>query len=702
MKFINDIKAIFCDKYAQVLMALFSIVFGLVKSLSEFVYDKNEINVDIQSGGVYALICYLLLNIAYYVITRDYKVKSVEIKSPRKLWWSFFAILFLSYTICWLTYWPGLVFIDNWIIARIGMDMSVQHPISYCAIITYLTKLSLWLGSINYSVIFYVFIQLLIVCAVLASVCLFIYQSPINKILKMITILCYIFIPVYPMYAISSVKDVLWSVFTAVVPLSIYKLISHPNASSNKRFWILFDTSLVAIVLFRNNGPYVALLCLIPLFFICRQHKRHLMIVLGCVVLSLGVAQLALRGLNKEELFQERVCAPIQQIAAVVKNDGVLTDQQKDFINQMMPLENLKQAYDPYAVDAIRWKGKRQGFDKNFLQQHKSEFLKTWLELMPQNFAIYVKAFLQANYWFWTPAQWKYMYIKEKTPKEGELRDWVFANGYVERQIFSETTQKYLKKYYETKFFFSEGILFWLLSALALLYYLRRRTAKDLIIYLPCLLVWLTVMLSAPQSFSFRYVLPLAYLLPVFIILLFVDKNKEKPDIATPLSGHKALSDKNKHTIKFIATIFVGICVLVSATRYLITGIPVKARFDLSVPYSENQTFIAIKNNKELPEAGWMPKYDNRGYIIEKKGNKYNFILIAFEDADIKIVLRGPDERDANGKRIEKWVRYTDFSIDGKKILLNPTDVWHDNAFRYTLKAKKNHPYKIKLKWRKK
>ena len=97
-----------------------------------------------------------------------------------------------------------------------------------------------------------------------------------------------------------------------------------------------------------------------------------------------------------------------------------------------------------------------------------------------------------------------------------------------------------------------------------------------------------------------------------------------------------------------------------------------------------------------------MPKFGNRGLVIQQIDKKTEFTVISLQNSDIRITLRGPDEHDEAGNRTEKWVKYTDFSINGKEILSEPVDVWHDQPFRYVLKAEKNKIYKIRLKWRKK
>lgn len=137
---------------------------------------------------------------------------------------------------------------------------------------------------------------------------------------------------------------------------------------------------------------------------------------------------------------------------------------------------------------------------------------------------------------------------------------------------------------------------------------------------------------------------------------------------------------------------------------YAYINAPLKARADVYAPYNDTPYFLVHQNNvpQPAPEASWMPNGGNRGVVIQKMGNSMSFTITALEDTNITIALRGPDERDANGKRYEKWVKYTDFHINGKKILFKPIDVWHDKPYKHTLSAKKNNIYKVDLKWRKK
>ena len=117
LKIIDSFKRVFQDKYAQICMISFSLLFGFVKSLSEYVGPSFKIYVDIRCVIFYAEMCYLALVFAYWIISQNYNIKPVKIKYPKTLCLIFFGIFLAVYGVCWLNYWPGAMFIDNiWMI----------------------------------------------------------------------------------------------------------------------------------------------------------------------------------------------------------------------------------------------------------------------------------------------------------------------------------------------------------------------------------------------------------------------------------------------------------------------------------------------------------------------------------------------------------------------------------------------------------
>ena len=129
---------------------------------------------------------------------------------------------------------------------------------------------------------------------------------------------------------------------------------------------------------------------------------------------------------------------------------------------------------------------------------------------------------------------------------------------------------------------------------------------------------------------------------------------------------------------------------------------PVAGRIDVfAAPYTEEARFVVYEADQEKPlnEAAWMPKNGYRGYALQKNGNSRELVIKVIENADIKLVLRGPDKRDENGKFIEQWVDFTSLTINGEEVLPGKTPVWHNKPFTHMIKARAGDIYIVSAKW---
>ena len=132
---------------------------------------------------------------------------------------------------------------------------------------------------------------------------------------------------------------------------------------------------------------------------------------------------------------------------------------------------------------------------------------------------------------------------------------------------------------------------------------------------------------------------------------------------------------------------------------------PTVARIDISTPLvnADEPQFEVYVDGAEEPEkqAAWMPKLGYQGVVVQKEGNEGIITVRVFSDAEIRIVLRGPDKRDENNQTIENWVDFTSVQINGEEILPEITAVWHNKPFRHTINAKAGDEVKVSAKWQK-
>ncbi|MBR1601082.1 MAG: hypothetical protein IJ677_05835 [Alphaproteobacteria bacterium] len=130
------------------------------------------------------------------------------------------------------------------------------------------------------------------------------------------------------------------------------------------------------------------------------------------------------------------------------------------------------------------------------------------------------------------------------------------------------------------------------------------------------------------------------------------------------------------------------------------------ARIDLTAKLvdAEKPQFEVYVDSSENPEkqACWMPKFETQGYVVQSDNGNIDIVINAIkEDTDINLTLRGKWEQDEDKKMVENWVKYTSVSVNGKEILPEAVEVWHNKPFRYTINAKAGEEYKIHAEWTK-
>jgi hypothetical protein len=444
---------------------------------------------------------------------------------PNKLWLKLSIVLLASYSLCFITYFPGVGMNDGLNIMLSGMSISQQFPPLYCGWITFLTKIGHAFGNLNISIAIYSITQLIAVALITGGITCWIWQNISIRIVRYTTLLFYACEPLVIMYSFSMLKDTLFSLLIVVFMILSYELsLTHKNNLS-RNYFILLAFTVCGIIFLRNNGKYIVLPCLFILFFKYRKNKikKALSLIIAISIASVILNSLLMYHWGAVQLFQEIVGIPLQQVAATAASDnGVLTDEQKDFINEIMPLDEIEARYSPSSVDPIKWS---TVFNSNFFESHRFEFMKLWASLLIPNFDIYVKAYLQQTYWFWAPRQEgtvECYFSIENYSDNSSLISFTEENDIHDCQLLPNWLNSTLRSYYSlASSFLREGVCFWLLGACFLLTLISRGNFRVLYLYLPCVLLWLTIMVSTPVNSSLRYVFTFVYALPVCIAMLF-------------------------------------------------------------------------------------------------------------------------------------------------------------------------------------
>lgn len=505
------------------ILVVFSILLGLIYSLASELLAVEQLGIKMTDTIIFSCVCFFILMLVFNFIQRVDNIQTYKTYPfIKKESYIIFVISLCVNLVCFFTYFPGVGMNDGLNILYYGMSQSQQFPVFYCMTLTILKKIGLLLGSLQYSIAIYSILQIICISLLYTWIGVWFSKKCAPKILKYIVLMYLLLEPLLAMYAISMLKDTLFSLLLLVLMMIVYDLVIERKVMTRKDL-LFFAVVLFGVLSLRNNGSYIVFPVLIILLVCFSKNRKKIIYMIIFSVFIMFIQKIMMMYFGEEQLFQEAVGIPLQQMAAVVANGGKITTEQKEFLNNLMPLKKMAEQYSPETVDAIKWNSM---FNRTYLNEHKVQFLVTWFDMLVNNFLIYVKAYLQQTFWFWAPLQEgtvQCFYSIETVANNAWLEKFLVTSGIHDQSLFPDSWNNVLRIWYGWgSKFFREGVCFWIMFSSLILTVLKNRNGKIILVYIPALLLWITIMISTPVASSMRYVFVLAYALPFFIGLPFI------------------------------------------------------------------------------------------------------------------------------------------------------------------------------------
>lgn len=429
--------------------------------------------------------------------------------------------------VCWLpyilTFAPGSVQGDSLSSIRQIYDGSYNnhHPVLYTLYLSLFVNLGQKMHNINIGIFCYTIVQTLIMLFGVTNVLFWMRRNYINKRIIGITTIYFAVVSVFPAYVLVLWKDPIFSVALLLLSIRLFECISEKGVENTFIDILIIDALCFIIIFMRNNGIFIVVGCLVTIFFIFKQKIKWLTLNIFFVVVISFIIQgpiYNMAGIKKPQT--EAFGIPIQQIAAVVveEDENVLSEEQKEVIYSLIPRNELIKNYAPSRVDDIKFD---PTFNDTYLQGHKAEIIKVWIELLPENFITYVKAYVSETFGFWYPGiQNEYGYTSYT----------IFDNPYniYNTDFFQKIFGKSIKKNLENEEVkLGSGLLVWIMLVSMTICW-GDYNYKRYLGFLPPLFCWLFILCATPVAFSLRYVYVLALELPIFVVLPFLKGNKSE------------------------------------------------------------------------------------------------------------------------------------------------------------------------------
>lgn len=446
--------------------------------------------------------------------------------------------LTLSLCVMWLpyllTYFPGLVYYDTLQSLRQAFgweQLNNHHPVVYTLFIRTCIRLAEALGrDAETGVVLYVVAQMVFTAWSLAYACCWARR---RCGLHFAVLLLAGFIlgtnSYLATFAISMWKDPVFSAALAALSCMLADLALTRGRVAQSPRWLAGYLALALVgALWRNNGVYALVLvgvCLAMLWW----RKRSQAGVRGYALAALATAAVVAfslvltgpiyRSLNVIEEPVEAVGVPLNQMARVVAGNGRMSEDDRKYMNMLLPLGNYFGTYRPCTVDTIKWSPLFHAEALN------NNFLGHWWSLLVKNPKLYLEGWMLLTHGFWTV----------NCPHVNRTDYNVSQGGVVNSSSFDPTplsntplwSCNLLKQGAATQIFptvswsIPEGWILWAIVFLLFALLVRRRPSWGVAL-MPSLGLMLTLAVASPIWYWPRYGALLQMLIPLYLALLWL------------------------------------------------------------------------------------------------------------------------------------------------------------------------------------
>lgn len=490
---------------------------------------------DLLTWGLPALLFWPAFLCLFYAMDRsEEKAPAVLAAQPvRKMrpvfqWLLWSALFFAVWLPYFFTYYPGLMTGDSFSCLVRGMgwtSLNNQQPLFYQLWVGLWVRLGSLLGHINYGVALYSLVQMACMAGIFGYGFYWLHRRGCRAGYLFFAAAYLLLNPTFGKYAMTMWKDILFGGVMLLFALFLADT-AQQRGENLLRWQGLVHLCLLGagVAFLRNNGLYILAFVAVFLVLWCRRHWKRVLPAAAALVVACAAVQgpvFSALGIEKSP-FAESLAIPLQQVSRVVAQDGAVTQEQAEFLDQLLPLEDIKESYYPYSVDQIKF---HEHFDDAFLEANKGEFFKTWFSMFWNNKEDYVKAFLMETLGYWNPGLTRWV-------TADTITSWGNDYGITPRNLILEATGQNPKLYFDgmtlamkdfplTALLNNIAVTCWCAGLLLLYIVLRRQRWARILPFLPMAALWLTTMIAAPTFCEFRYMFAffttLPFLLPVAV-----------------------------------------------------------------------------------------------------------------------------------------------------------------------------------------
>lgn len=400
-------------------------------------------------------------------------------------------------------------------------EYSNHHPFYHTMIIKLFLTIG-WnlFGDINAAVALYSVFQIVFMACSIGFAMLTLYQMNVPPKFILLSIIWYTAMPFHIMYSFTMWKNILFGGGFLLFITAVFRILNKLGTCSLGDYLIAVIGGM-GICLLQSNGWFVFLLFFVCFLFLFPQKYYRLVIAFTCITVSTYILThnvLQYAGCRLTDII-DGLSIPAQQIARVIAEDGSLTNEQIDMLNQVIEVDQVAERYKPYISDPIKSLLFAKG-NQRCIAEKKLTWLKLYLEIGLSNPREYIEAWIDQTRGYWNGGYgyWKW----SDTIDENEMG--------IHRSVRLSGVNKFLNIYLwicsavePLPLFLCIGFYVW---GIVLLIYLCiiRKNKEGFFVCAANLAVIASLWISTPVFSEFRYAYAVFCCFPFLVFAVFYRK----------------------------------------------------------------------------------------------------------------------------------------------------------------------------------
>lgn len=496
------------------LSVILSVLFSIITISTANSESVPKISLMLELIGGYFVFKWML-HFGYRVISSqnaEITQKAKNLNAPR-----FTMVFFISVTVLWLLFYfsyayPG--FLSNDSISQLTQIergvYSDHHPYWHTMMIRIFYEIGKKIfGTMEGGLsVFFVF-QILVMAACFGYAIFTIIEIGANRITIISSSLCLAIMPYNIYYSVTMWKDVAFGISALLWVTSFYRIL---RRIGNYLFadYVFFLAGTFGVALFRQNGYYalVAVL-LLSLILLKKRSVWVALIMIAALATSYVMKHQVLEWKNVEPTeFVESLSIPIQQVSRVLADKGQISEEQIEMIDRVIDHNIIPEVYHSHISDYVKGT-----IDTEYLEHHKQEYLKMWVDIGIKNPKLYVRAWVDQTKGYWN-AGYKYWVWREEVAENS-----LGLEYHVRKNPIAAVFRRYIVLFgngYPQDICLCLGAHVWIVVLLFCYNFIHKNTVETIMCALNVFVV-MTLLIATPVFCEFRYAYCVFTTLPLIV-----------------------------------------------------------------------------------------------------------------------------------------------------------------------------------------